>query len=488
MGRRKTNEEFVKEVYELVGDEYVFLDEYKGSSVKIRYIHNKCGKENSVIPNNFLNGSRCPNCNKYRNTRKTNEEFVKEVYDLVGDEYTFLEEYTTTNNSILCRHNKCGHEFKVAPINFLKRNTRCPKHRYKTQKKTTEFFRQEVAELGEGDYLLESEYISDSKKVTFKHLTCGKEFTMTPNAFIRGQRCIHCRKNHRKTNEEFTKEVHGLVGNEYTFTEEYSGALNKIEVKHNKCGKTYSVTPSNFLNGGRCPYCKGRNRTTEDFKNIIHSMHGEEYTVLGEYKNVRAKIKMRHNKCGTEYSSKVADILSGSECPKCNGNMKPTTDMFIKRISKLYGNRYEILSEYINSYTKIKVKDNYCKHEFYIVPSMLVEGYGCNKCKESIGERLVRTTLDNNNIKYIKEKVFKELPRKRFDFYLPEYNTIIEFDGAQHFKPSEFFGGGEAFERIRKSDCIKNKFAKDMGIDMLRISYEDINEVNEIIERKLKLK
>ena len=50
--------------------------------------------------------------------RKTNEEFTNEVYDLVGNEYIFLEKYIRDGTKIKCRHNKCGHEWYITPSSF----------------------------------------------------------------------------------------------------------------------------------------------------------------------------------------------------------------------------------------------------------------------------------------------------------------------------------------------------------------------------------
>ena len=65
MPARKTNEQFLKEVFELVGDEYTFLDEYEKSNTKILVRHNcnKCDNyEYMVRPTDFRSGYRCPKC------------------------------------------------------------------------------------------------------------------------------------------------------------------------------------------------------------------------------------------------------------------------------------------------------------------------------------------------------------------------------------------------------------------------------------------
>ena len=68
----------------------------------------------------------------------------------------------------------------------------------------------------------------------------------------------------------------------------------------------------------------------------------------------------------------------------------------------------------------------------------------------------------------------------RFDFYLPDFNVCIEFDGMQHFKPVEMFGGEEEFKKLKVRDEIKNKWCEVNGIELIRFNYlqqkEDIYE------------
>ena len=67
-----------------------------------------------------------------------------------------------------------------------------------------------------------------------------------------------------------------------------------------------------------------------------------------------------------------------------------------------------------------------------------------------------------------------------YDFYLPERNMCIEFDGEQHFRPVEFFGGEDAFKLRKKKDKIKNEYCEKNNIYLLRIKYD------ENIDEKLK--
>lgn len=106
----------------------------------------------------------------------------------------------------------------------------------------------------------------------------------------------------------------------------------------------------------------------------------------------------------------------------------------------------------------------------------------------SYGEKKVESFLIENNVNYIQQKKFegciniKSLP---FDFYLPEYNICIEFDGRQHFEVIEWFGGEDGFIKRKKNDLIKNIFCNNNNIKLIRISYEDINIISNILEKEL---
>jgi hypothetical protein len=101
----------------------------------------------------------------------------------------------------------------------------------------------------------------------------------------------------------------------------------------------------------------------------------------------------------------------------------------------------------------------------------------------SYGEVLIADFFDRNEIKYIYNKSLKDCissSKLRFDFYLPDFNVCIEFDGMQHFKPVEMFGGMEEFEKLKVRDEIKNKWCEVNGFELIRFNYlqqkEDIYE------------
>lgn len=197
--------------------------------------------------------------------RKSNSEFIKEITNLICSEYIFLEEYINDRTKILCRHNKCGHEWEISPNNFI-RGTRCPKcGTISSSEKRRPFYNQvkhfiEV-ESNSGCMLIDDEYKNNITKMNFK-CSCGNEFITTFTKFKdRNKRhCDECgiknRANkRRKSNDEFTKEIYDLVDDEYMFLETYINTNTKIKCRHNKCGYEWGITPAKFLNNRRCPQC-----------------------------------------------------------------------------------------------------------------------------------------------------------------------------------------------------------------------------------------
>lgn len=112
----------------------------------------------------------------------------------------------------------------------------------------------------------------------------------------------------------------------------------------------------------------------------------------------------------------------------------------------------------------------------------------CGSNKESYGERKIRCVLEQYSIKYEREKKWnscKNINELPFDFYLPDFNICIEYDGELHFRSSELFGGDKTLTRIKKHDNIKTAWCASNNIQLLRISYLDKKKIKEIIEKKL---
>lgn len=187
------------------------------------------------------------------------------------------------------------------------------------------------------------------------------------------------------------------------------------------------------------------------------------------------------------------NILYG--CPQCGVNnvaikLSKGTEDFILNAKQIFGNLYDYtLVQYKNSYTKVKIL---CKHHgvYEQTPTSHINNMaGCPYCNESSGEKIIRNYLTENHIEFSGQKIFKRCRNKRplrFDFWLPEYNCCIEFDGEQHFKPHSW--KGETAEqkqlnlyRVQLLDKIKNNFCFENNIRLLRIPYKNRSNITEIL-------
>lgn len=245
--------------------------------------------------------------------------------------------------------------------------------------------------------------------------------------------------------------------------------------------------------------------TTEEFIKKARLIHGDKYgydasIYLSNYLNIKIFCKT----CN-KYFMKIANShLKGSGCKKCKTPYRPLQQknafkQFINNAIKIHGNKYGYEKiKYINSQIKIKIFCNKCKHYFFQIPNNHISGMGCPLCSMSKGEEKIRNWLLKNNITSISQKIFYELKSKKnsnlkFDFYLPHYNICIEYDGHQHFFPVNFTGKmsqeeiKKQFIKIQENDELKNKYCKENNILLLRIAYGDFNNIESILENKIKI-
>ena len=117
---------------------------------------------------------------------------------------------------------------------------------------------------------------------------------------------------------------------------------------------------------------------------------------------------------------------------------------------------------------------------------------GCPQCKESKGEKRIRNYLIKKEIPYIYDKSYAncinpETNRKlKWDFRLYKNNNIlIEYQGIQHYKCREFFGGEKTFIQQQKLDKIKEKYAKDNNIKLIVIPHWEKDNIEKILDKEI---
>lgn len=224
-----------------------------------------------------------------------------------------------------------------------------------------------------------------------------------------------------------------------------------------------------------CPRCsKNKKFHIDDIKSLLDKNDTFYINPFDTYIGNRQKIEVVCKLKNHISKKSISHILSNVGCSHCSKKHKYNKDEFINICNDIHNNKYDYsLSEYIDIKTKI---DIICPihGSFTQIPHSHKNGAGCKKCNKSIGENIISEILDNKNIEYVEQKTFEKLIYKSklyIDFYLPNYQLCIEFDGIQHKKAYDFFGGESALKERIKRDDIKNNFCKENNIKLLRISH-----------------
>ena len=229
------------------------------------------------------------------------------------------------------------------------------------------------------------------------------------------------------------------------------------------------------------------------FLTISNIIHNNKYSYIEDsFTKLSNKIKIICPEHG-EFEQTAFSHKCGSKCKLCDiknrANLQKLDKLeAINNLIKVHGEKYDYSYSNYSSYNK-KIKIICPTHgEFIQRYDVHLSGCGCNKCKVSIGEQAVINFLNEKSIKYTYNYSFedcKNINNLKFDFYLYDNNTCIEFDGIQHFEPIEYFGGNKGFEYMKKCDLIKDDYCLEKNIKLIRISYKDYEIIHDILNKIL---
>lgn len=217
-------------------------------------------------------------------------------------------------------------------------------------------------------------------------------------------------------------------------------------------------------------------------------------TSIKDYINVKMDAYFICPKHGKQ-KMKLENLIMGHKCFSCSyenrfESVRYSQDEVKSIIENVNRNKWINYGEYKNSTChNLSILCSCGKEYVTTLTNYMRKGvqtcYSCSN-KESVGEKIIKKFLENNNIVFEQEKRFQDCRDKRslpFDFYLPEYNLCIEFDGIQHFK--ELSNNYYNLKKIQYHDSIKNSYCKNKNINLLRISYLDRVNISEIISQEL---
>lgn len=255
--------------------------------------------------------------------------------------------------------------------------------------------------------------------------------------------------------------------------------------------------------GCSCPRCRTsyNKLSIDDIMIKVNEKNNDILLNPEDYVDTKtSNLRIQCGSCGKEFVTNFASIYgSNGYCPDCAKLSQIKNSILSQKIlignttrngkcylvnPKDYKKAYEKNLEFICD----ECGDTYiCDYVHYCGGQIR-----CAKCttkNNSLGEYLIMKYLDAHNIKYIQQYKINECKHKRplpFDFYLPDYDLLIEFDGIQHFKMTSR-DTKESFRLRKLRDKIKDDYCKKEGIELLRIKYLDRDNIGKILNKKLNI-
>lgn len=292
----------------------------------------------------------------------------------------------------------------------------------------------------------------------------------------------------KKTCEEFIIDANKLHSNFYNYESVvYVNSTTNVEIICPKHGP-FKQRPCDHLNKKGCSMC-GREKTasshrmtTKEFIQLANIKHDNLYDYsLTEYVSSKMKVDIICVEHGV-FKQTPNNHLTGYGCNRCGcdrTNIKNTssTEEFIERAVKIHGNLYSYENvKYVSSKTQVEIICQLHGSFFQKPIHHLNHRSGCPKCRFSKAVIDICNILENNKITFTPEYRFDDCRNSNplpYDFFINEHQLCIEYDGEQHFKAVDFWGGHEGYIKQQQNDTIKTNYCLENNINLLRIRYDE---------------
>lgn len=217
----------------------------------------------------------------------------------------------------------------------------------------------------------------------------------------------------------------------------------------------------------------------------------QEFEILKYYKEQRNyQVQLKCNTCGHIFDRFAHHFINSPHmCPKCHPKMINQTITLAEaqsRIDNVYGEHCLTILTYNGNNSKADIRCEKCSKIFQSVPASLWRHRvrGCPYCEKnkSLGECRIERYLRENNIQFRTQERFLECKDKLclpFDFYLPEHNACIEFQGEQHYLKTSLMWS----EQLQKHDEMKVDFCRSNNILLIQIPWYDMDNIAKYLDR-----
>ena len=410
----------------------------------------------------------------------TTEEFIRRSKEIhhKNDDYSKVE--YVNNRTKVCIICPIHGEYWQRPADHLngKRCIKCSgNYQY-----TTEEYIEKVSKIHNYKYIYDkTKYINAHTKII---VTCPihGNFEILATNHLCGDGCPLCSKSPKYNTEMWKIKAREKQGNKYDYSKvDYKDSQTKICIichEKDEFGREHGEfwqEPASHLLGCGCPKCgNAYSYTSEEFEEKANLIHNYKY-IYNQMNYVDTKTKIciicpEHGKFWQTPNSH----LSGRGCPKCAGNVLKTRENFITNANRTHNFffKYDKV-KYINRNTKVIIT---CPihGDFEQLPASHLRGAGCPHCyaeHKNLAETKLKKELENRNINFEYQKRFEWLGLQSLDFYFPEYNSAIEYQGRQHFSTESYFYEFKRDE-ILNLDLRKLKLCNKHGVKLYHLTNE----------------
>ena len=314
----------------------------------------------------------------------------------------------------------------------------------------------------------------------------------------------------RKTILEVKTDFNKMWKDEYDYSllVEYKNNKQKIPIICHKHG-IFFMSANDHLRGHGCPKCADEKTgercrmTYEEFIRCAKEVHGDFY---GYSKITKENfIDSHHDVVITcpihgDFEQSPNEHLGGKGCYWCGKKRMAEKQALkledvIERLNIIHHFKYDYseFTEYHSKDDRITVIcPTHGKWEVS-VNNHLYQQSGCPHCKRSLGEEKVAEFLSKNNITFKEqyrinnESILCSNTRIFVDFYVPEQNVFIEYNGIQHYKENPMFSTRSLSEQ-KERDFAVSLYCKQHKIKLIEIPYTEFDNIDEILSKELKVK
>lgn len=401
-----------------------------------------------------------------------------------------IDEYIGSRTKIRVRCKICGQEYLELPRNILsnKPHTNCKDkkgqceigyHKKKEQKEIIK--RLKYLDNNHGTLMFNSVYNPVTTMIECKCNKCGSIFSESLEKIYHADcLCPYCSLEKKISNSLDISSAVGQNWEQVRYLLVCSKGISLISKKGSRlhcmcdtCNTIFYI--DDFMKRKRivCPACSKKQKAEAKVNRVLKETSSEYTSIKRKCDYISQCIRRRKELCGD-----------------CKIKKEPyyRKDEF-KEMAESSNPSVLLIDDYVNVETNLRFQCRKCGEIFVGKPRALLAGKCfCKKCNMSKGEKIISSFLETHNIKYESEKSFencRDIRLLRFDFFLPDYNICVEYDGKQHYEPVEWFNQTEeTYKSLKRRDKIKNDYCRENGYSLIRISYKSKN-ITEDIEKKL---